>query len=61
MKKMTLDELEKLVEQLPPEEQLKLVARICEKLSGTDIAISKEASAEKLDKKHVSKYLLEYP
>jgi hypothetical protein len=61
MKKMTLEEIEKLIEQLTPAEQLKLVALVCERLSGTDISFPINADTEKLDKKQVSKYLLEYP
>jgi hypothetical protein len=49
------------IEQLPPTEQLKLIARICQKLSGTDISVSEDFGIEKPDKKRVAKYLLEYP
>lgn len=61
MKKMTLEEIDKLIEQLPTNEQLKLVARICERLSGTEISINANSGSEQLSKKQVSKYLLDYP
>ncbi|HGJ65290.1 TPA: hypothetical protein ENS27_07880 [bacterium] len=61
MKKTNIEELEKQIEQLPPTEQLKLIARICQKLSGTDISVSEDFGIEKADKKKVAKYLLEYP
>ncbi|MBI4639748.1 MAG: hypothetical protein HY731_03590 [Candidatus Tectomicrobia bacterium] len=38
--RVTLEQMEKLVAQLPPLERLKLVAHICEQLSVTQIAES---------------------
>ena len=62
MKKMTLDEIDKLVEQLPPAEQLKLAARICERLSGSDMTVlMTSSSTTKPEKKQIQNYLLEYP
>ena len=61
MKKMTIEEIEKAIEELPPEQQLKLVARICEKLSGSDMSQLSGAVAERKDKKQLSKYMIEYP
>jgi hypothetical protein len=61
MKKMTIEEIEKAIEELPPEQQLKLVARICERLSGSDLSQLSSAIAEKKDKKQLSRYMIEYP
>jgi hypothetical protein len=62
MKKMTLDEIDKLIEQLLQAEQLKLAARICERLSGSDMTIlMASSSTTKPEKKQIQNYLLEYP
>jgi hypothetical protein len=62
MKKMTLDEIDKLIEQLPLAEQLRLAARICERLSGSDMTVlMASSSAAKPEKKQIQNYLLEYP
>lgn len=61
MKKMTIEEIEKAIAELPPEQQLKLIAKICERLSGTDLSQLSSTTAEKKEKKQLSKYMLEYP
>lgn len=38
MPRATLEHIERLADQIPPTEQLKLVAHICERLSNTQIA-----------------------
>jgi len=43
---VNLEQAEKLVAQLPPQEQLKLVARICEQLSVAPTVVSSEAGTE---------------
>lgn len=43
---VNLEQAERLVVQLPPQEQLKLVARICEQLSVAPPVVSSEASTE---------------
>ncbi|MEK7397396.1 MAG: hypothetical protein AAB116_10725 [Candidatus Poribacteria bacterium] len=61
MKKMTIEEIEKAIEELPTEQQLKLVARICERLSGSDLSLPSSVVAEKKEKKQLSRYMIEYP
>jgi len=61
MKKMTIEEIEKAIAELTPEQQLKLISRICERLSGTDLSQLPEVVTEKKEKKQLSKYMLEYP
>lgn len=43
---VALEQVEELVAQLPPTEQLRLVAHVCEQLSTTLPAVSPEESAE---------------
>jgi hypothetical protein len=61
MKKMTIEEIEKAIEELPPEQQLKLAARICERLSGSDLSQLSSTATERKDKKQLTKYMIEYP
>jgi hypothetical protein len=61
MKKMTIEEIEKAIEELSPEQQLKLAARICERLSGSDLSLLSGTTADKNEKKQLSKYMIEYP
>jgi hypothetical protein len=61
MKKTNFEEIEKLIEQLSPSDQLKLVARICERLSGSDISTLSDGVTKKLEKKQIQNYLIEYP
>jgi len=56
-----MEEIEKLIEQLPPSDQLKLAARICERLSGSDMSILISGGKKKLEKKQIQNFLLEYP
>ena len=60
-KKTNFEEIEKLIEQLSPSDQLKLVARICERLSGSDISTLAIGGTKKLEKKPIQNYLMEYP
>ncbi|MBI3989800.1 MAG: hypothetical protein HY347_09305 [candidate division NC10 bacterium] len=48
--KVTLDQLEQLVAQLPPQEQLKLVVHICEQLSALPFAIPTVVDDEELQR-----------
>ncbi len=58
---MTIGEIEKAIAELPPDEQLKLIIKICERLIGTDLSQLTSVVTEKKEKKQLSKYMLEYP
>lgn len=57
-KKVTLEHAERLTEQLLPQEQLKLVARICERLSTTPAAMPTDAEQARPERLRLAEELL---
>lgn len=60
MRKMSLEEIDQIIEKLSPTEQLNIVIRICQRLSGLELPV-KQGETVTSEKKQISKYLLEYP
>lgn len=60
MRKMSLEEIDEIIEKLTPAEQLSIVIKICQRLSGLDLPVRHNGTVRS-EKKQISKYLLEYP